>query len=74
MTRKIIVSIFLIAIIGSLINLIVVNKVFNIAYHMFIIGLCLSILLGSYFSQREVDRREIAKEKKRLKKLKYVYK
>jgi len=72
MTRSIIVAIFLIAIAGSFVNLIIASKVFNVAYHMFVIGLSSAILLGNYFSQREIDRRDIAREKKRIKRSKYV--
>ena len=52
------------------------NTLLNAAYHMFVIGLSTAVLLGNYFSQEQIDRRDIAREKKRLKgnvkKYKYV--
>jgi hypothetical protein len=43
------------------------NTLLNAAYHMFVIGLSVAVLLGNYFSQEQIDRRDISKEKKRLK-------
>lgn len=72
--RKAILSLFVLVFVGSGLSLYITNEVFNVAYHMFVMGLSLAILAGAHFSQQEIDRREIAREKKRLKKLKYGYK
>jgi hypothetical protein len=66
--RKAILSLFVLVFVGSGLSIYITNLVFNVAYHLFVMGLSLAILLGAYFSQTEIDRREIAAEKKRLKK------
>jgi hypothetical protein len=72
--RQAILVLFVVVFVGSGLSLFVANKVFSVAYHMFVMGLSLAVLVGAYFSQQEIDRREIAREKKRLRKIKYGWK